>query len=309
MRFGFRTDKGKILRRAAAAAAVAALIAGGTLIFLWKRSGLDNRQKELMELWDRGLYEETYASTGEELERNPMDYFLLNLHGFSAYRMAQAQINHTDTQYYTDRCIWSLRKALLVKGVEGQGGIFYVLGRAYYLKGEGYADLAVKYLEAARSASYMVSDIPEYLGLAYTQIKDYRSSVAAFILALRSAEREDVSSSDMLLLSIAQAYIAMEERENATAYLIRCLELSRDSEAKITARLLLGNIFFEAKDYEEARRQYLSLIEENGENADAHYHLGEIYAQTGDNIRARAEWRRAVAVDPAHRQSRIRLNM
>jgi Tfp pilus assembly protein PilF len=50
-------------------------------------------------------------------------------------------------------------------------------------------------------------------------------------------------------------------------------------------------------------------MEEGGENAEAHFQLGELYAGGGDSTRARAEWRRAVRIDPAHGPARTRLNM
>jgi len=64
----------------------------------------------------------------------------------------------------------------------------------------------------------------------------------------------------------------------------------------------------EAGEREKAEAQYLAIIQEGGENAEAHYQLGELYAAT-DPTRARAEWRRAVRLDPTHRGARSRLNM
>ncbi|MDR0497949.1 MAG: tetratricopeptide repeat protein [Treponema sp.] len=52
----------------------------------------------------------------------------------------------------------------------------------------------------------------------------------------------------------------------------------------------------------------MKVLEENHENADAHYQLGELYAMEGDTTRARAEWRRALRLDPTHGPARGRLN-
>ena len=239
------------------------------------------------------------------LRDNPMDFFLLTINGFSAYQLGIAQINNFDTLFYINECIWSLRKALLLREGASDGRIFYVLGKAYYNKGAGFADLAVSYLEKARASRYWAEDIPEYLGLAYAAIGDFRNSVAVFAEALASGHEH----SDILLLSIARSYIALEENEQARAYLMRCLDISRDSQTIAAARLLHGNTLVKLGNYAGAENEYLKVIEEGGENAEAHYQLGELYALAGDPTRARAEWRRAIRIDPAHGPSRSRLNI
>jgi tetratricopeptide (TPR) repeat protein len=155
-------------------------------------------------------------------------------------------------------------------------------------------------------------------------LQDYRSSVAAFTLALNPSsvgdsepegagegrgEEPGEGPSDLLLLSIARSYIALGESLPAKAYLLRCIEISRDSWSVVAARLLLGGILAEEGAGEEAEAQYLLVLNENGENAEVHYQLGELYAARGDMTRARAEWRRTVRIDPAHRQARLRLNI
>ncbi|MDR0386909.1 MAG: tetratricopeptide repeat protein [Treponema sp.] len=294
------------------------LISSGMIVFIGWRNRLGNERKDLTRLWEEGSFEEVFEISMARLETKPMDYFLLTLHGFSAYQLAVAQINSYDTQTYIDACIWSLRKALLCKEGPGDLRVHYVLGKAYYYKGAAYADMAVTFLEAARTGNYPAGDLPEYLGLAYAAIQDYRNSVAAFSLALDPgvedrAESGEVTQnrapSDLLLLSIARSYLALEEADTARAYLIRCVETSRDSNILVAARLLLGEIYGKSGDVSGAEAQYLAILEEGGENAEAHFQLGELYAGGGDSTRARAEWRRAVRIDPTHGPARTRLNM
>ena len=260
--------------------------------------------RQLRELFESGVFEAAYTQSQALLMEKPLDPYLLTIHGFSAYQLAIAQINSFDMLLYIDNCIWALRKALLSRESSHDPGIFYVLGKAYYYKGFDYADLAVHYLERARAASYRAADIPEYLGLSYALLGDFRSSVAAFSLAL-TGERE---ASDLLLLSIAQSYLALEELESAHAYLVHCLEISRDSNTIASGRLLLGNTLVKLGDITGAEAEYLRVLEENGENAEAYYQLGELYALGGDTTRARAEWRRALRLDPTHASARRRLS-
>jgi tetratricopeptide (TPR) repeat protein len=280
------------------------ITAFGSLISLAFVKFMGNRgdRRELVRLWESSSFERAYTESGALLVQKPLDFFLLTLHGFSAYQLAVAQINNSGAAAYIDDCIWSLRKALLSKDGTNDGRLYYVWGKAYHDKRHGYADLAVRYLERARMAGFSAGDIPQYLGLAYAEIGDYRSSVGAFSQALGES-----AVSDLLLLSIARSYRALEERDQARAYLVRCLDVSKDSRTAITARLLLGEVLAETGDAAAAEAEFLRVIDEGGGNADAHYQLGEIYAAGGDPVRARAEWRKAVGIDPAHRLSRARL--
>jgi tetratricopeptide (TPR) repeat protein len=299
------------------------LITGGVIIFLEWRNRIGNERKEISRLWEEGSYERVFRISREKLQNRPLDYFLLASHGMASYQIAVAQINNADTLTYIDECIWSLRKALLVNEGARDGRIPYVLGKAYYEKGTSYADLAVKYLEKAREAAYTIGDIPEYLGLAYAGIHDYHNSVAAFSLLLNpvrdTAETDETGglvypgagtySQDLLLLSIARSYLELDESDTARAYLLRCIETSRDSRSIVTARLLLGGVLENSGDKEGAEVQYLAIIEESGANAEAHYRLGELYASMGDTVRSRFEWRTAIRIDPTHKQTRMRLNI
>jgi tetratricopeptide (TPR) repeat protein len=306
--YGARVHRKKTIHAAAVVLLVMAAAVSFAFAFLSWRNRVGNERRELLRFWDEGSYEEVYALSGTGLETQPLDYFLMTLYGFASYQLAVAQINNFDTLTYIDDCVWALRKALLNKEGARDGRVFYVLGKAYYYKGAAYADLAVTYLEKALSLSYKARDIPEYLGLAYAAIHDYRNSVSAFSLALEPEGAEEYPS-DLLLLSIAKSYIGLEETEAARAYLLRCVETSRDANTRAAARLLLGDILRGAGETAAAEAQFLSILAENGENAETHYQLGELYAAEGDLIKARAEWRSAVRIDPAHNPARMRLNM
>jgi len=259
--------------------------------------------EELLALWNDAAYEEVFARSGELLDEKPLDFFLLTIHGFAAYQLSTARITRADTLACLDACVWSLRKAQLARDAVPDGRIYYVLGKAYYDRGQGYADLAVTYLEKARDAGCDARDIPQYLGLAYAALGDYRGSVAAFSLALAG------QPSDLFLLAIARSYLALGEGDSARAYLTRCVDTSRDARIVAEARLLLGGLMAESGDAAGAETQYLTALEEGGESAEAHYRLGELYDAGGDPVRARAEWRKAYKIDPAHGPTRARLNL
>jgi tetratricopeptide (TPR) repeat protein len=295
----------------AAALVVAGAAVAASFQLAWRFTGAARgERREILRLWEAGLYEDVYDRSQAALVSRPLDYFLLTMHGFSAYQLGVSQINSLNAQRYFDDCLWALRKALLLKNAINDGRLYYVLGKAYNYKGESFADLAVKYLEKARDLSYNAADIPEYLGLAYAAMGDYRSSVAAFAEALVMQGRgDDDRPPGILLLSIARSYFALEEFEQARAYLQRCIDVSPDSRNILAARLLLSDVLRSLGDNEGARQQLAHILEETGENAEAHYRLGELYALQGDAIRARAEWRLALRADPAHPKARTRLSM
>ncbi|GHU39025.1 hypothetical protein FACS1894190_02050 [Spirochaetia bacterium] len=291
------------------ASAVVASVAFITI----QKSRSSKTQKDIVALWKSNSYQEVFGVSSKALEAKPLDYFLLSIHGFSAYQVAIAQINNSDMLTYIDKCIFSLRKALLAKKNNvNNGRINYILGKAYYYKGGSYSDLAIKHLEAAKK-TFKADDINEYLGLIYADLRDYRKSVDAFAASLLAGERANTgienNANDILLLAIARSYIELEEEDTAQAYLLRCLDISRDYNVISSSRILLGNIYAKNGDLDEAEKQYISVLNESGEQANARFQLGELFALRGDSTRARAEWRKAVHIDPAYAPAIARLRM
>jgi len=297
----------RLKRIRAIAVVLLVFFAAGISIFIFARvkNSINNERRDILRVWNDGDFEQAYEISKNALVERPVDYFLLTINGFSAFQLGISQINNHNMLFYIDESIRSLRKALLLKESNSDGRIFYVLGKAYNYKGSEYADLVVKYLEMANKLSYNAGDIPEYMGLAYASFGDYRSSVASFSSALVPQGGE----SDTMLLSIARSYIAMEEYNMAFGYLKRCIDSSQDSKSINIARLLIAEIFINSGDHDSAEKQYLSILDDSGENAEVHYKLGELYLLKGDATRARSEWRIAYRQDPAHAKARARLNI
>jgi tetratricopeptide (TPR) repeat protein len=290
------------------AVVVIATVSTGIMLLVMNKDHSRRTYRDLTRLWNEGAYSEVYAESGKLLDVKPLDFFLLSMHGYASYYMAMAQINARDMQAYADESIASLRKALLSKRGERNGRICYVLGKAYFLKGQDYTNMAIEYLENALKFSYHAEDISEYLGLAYAETHEYWKSIAAFSEALVPADGETLPS-DTLLLAIARSYIELSEDDGARAYLLRCLEISKDFSVISAARLLLGRVLMKKGDIDGAEQQYLSILQEGGEQADAHYELGVLYAGRGETIKARAEWRKALRLDPAYAPAIARLSM
>jgi tetratricopeptide (TPR) repeat protein len=303
---------GRVKRRhkvkIAAAAGVFALLIAGFLVISGKRSALNNETRDIAKLWQEGSYAAAFEMSERELEQKPMDFFLLMVHGFSAYQIATAQINSFDMLSYLDRCIWALRKAQLTKQGEHDGRVKYMLGKAYHYKGPSYAELCVRYLEEARKSSFNAEDIPQYLGLAYASIHDYESSISAFSEAL-AAEKDETGPSDVLLNAIARSYLELGDGAMARPYIIRTIEISKDWNAIAQARLLLSEVLMKDGDSSGAETQIRAVLTEGGESAEARYQLGILYEMRNDYYRARAEWRRSYNLDPNYTPVREKLNL
>ena len=301
------------MRRRRIFLAIMALAAVGVIFAVLRKTGLPTiagagrQRREILRLWENASYLEVYELSRDALETRPTDYFLLTMYGFSAFQLGDSRINNLDAALYFDECIRSLRKATLHKNAANDGRLYYVLGKAYWYKGESYADLSVKYLEKAVELSHNASDIPEFLGLAYASIGDYRGSVAAFSGALNPSEGSP--GQPLLLLSIARSYIALEDHEAARAYLYRCIEVSTDSNVVFQAELLLSETLANSGDTGGAIKLLENMLKKYGVNAEIHFRIGELYTRQGDAARARAEWRLALRADPAHAGVRMRLSL
>ncbi|MDR0600704.1 MAG: tetratricopeptide repeat protein [Treponema sp.] len=303
---GIRSAIGGILKKQAFQGVAALFILAGAVIvfaFLFRTKARDlGLKRELVELWGEGDYAGACQKSREALNQSPMDPLFLTIHGFASYQMAASQINNDRAFEYVGQCVWSLRKALLGKNPDRDGKIRYVLGKAYYIKGPDYADLAVKYLEEARAARYEAGDLNEYLGQAYAALRNYQESVNA----LRASLSPEEEGSDLLFLSIAQSYMGLEDWEAARTYLTRCVEISRDAGVALKAKLLLGKVLSGSGDMDGALAAFEEVLESD-ENAEAAYELGEIYAARGDTIKARAAWRRSWRADPNYTPAQLRL--
>ena len=173
--------------------------------------------------------------------------------------------------------------------------------RAYYHRGYFYYDLAVRYLEASLKFGYDAVDTYEYLGLAYAGLGDVRG-LEYFRHAL---ERRP---SDLLHLKVATMLVDKGEIAAAREHLIQAIDLSEDVGITQRARYELAAVYRNLGESQQSEEQYRAIIAIDDRSADAHYYLGESYAEQGDFVRARAEWRRALRLDTEHRGAFDRLN-
>ena len=249
--------------------------------------------------WAKYDYQKVYEISTAILADKPLNTTARMFHGYSSFFLAVSQTDNSVTEAYLKDALKSLRIALQKSGPENKGQLEYMLGRCYFYKDissnyQYYADLAIKYLLLAQEDGYDSDDIAECLGLSYTALGETQKSIEAFGEALL------VRESDTLLLSIAEQYYKIGNMANAKAYLFRVRDLTKNEDLILRTSFLLGEIFVEENELEDAEKEFRSILQKNENSADAHYGLGVLYEKQGDSAKARAQWRRVLRIQPNH---------
>jgi tetratricopeptide (TPR) repeat protein len=231
-----------------------------------------------------------------------LDAFYLSFKGLAAFYKGMELPESEERAALIDEAVASLRKALASGGGMPRAQVEYVLGKAYYDKGGSYYDESAKYLEMSIASGYLGADSREYLALAYVGLGDKAKAVRNFEAALEK------SRADLLLISAAKAYVDEGEPVKAEAILLELLAGGKDDLAKENGRFVLAEIYKARADLAKAEEQYSLILAKDPASAEAHYRLGLLAQAKGDPIKARAEWRKAVSIDPMHAASRQKLS-
>lgn len=282
---------------------VAAVV--GAILYLTFSDSLLAKEKSseevIKEYWNAQKYSELIDLTDEKLTEDPLNPTALVFNGFSSFYQSTREFTLEEKLPFLDKSVLILRKALLLDEIPLKEGVYYVLGKAYYHKGRFYSDLAVYYLHKSLEAGYSGEDTYEYLGLAYNNIEKYEEAAKYFTLA---AEKRPT---DVLYLTLSQIFIKLGKEEEVEEYLIRAINMTGDLSLEEKSRYLLANFYMKKGELIKAENQYEKILEKNENAADAHFHLGEIYNRMNDTVKARAEWRKALVIDPSHYGARLNL--
>ena len=283
-----------------AAAGVAVVLGLTVWPALARRAEARGPQVDLAALWRQGLYREVAGEAARELEREPMSWRALAYFGLATYYRAYQEKALEVRIPLLDQAIAALRRARLDPHASARGPIDQALGEAYYYKGRFYYDLAVKYIESAIAGGYVDRNAYEYLGLAYGGLGDAARELAAF---QKAAEKDP---SDLLLLSIGKSYVKLGQRQQAEESLLRALNKTEDPNIEKESRFRLADIYRERGDLLKAEAEYRAIVTVDPGSAEAHFQLGELYSAMNDPVRARAEYRKTLGIDPTHYGARRR---
>jgi tetratricopeptide (TPR) repeat protein len=257
---------------------------------------------EILSAWTAKDWDRARSSCLTSLAARPLDSFYLSFLGLASFYKGMDLPEGEDRAALVDEAVVSLRKALASGGSMPRAQVEYVLGKAYFIKGDSYYDESVKYLELSIASGYIAADSREYLALAYSGIGDKERAVKSFESAL------DKSRAELLLIAAAKAYSDDGQGVKAEALLLEALANGKDELAKENARFALGDIYRSRGDLAKAQAQYEQILSKDAASAEAHFRLGLVYQTMGDPIKARAEWRKAVSIDPMHAAARQKLS-
>ncbi len=244
-------------------------------------------------------YKNVYDTSLKILEAKPYHNTALSFLGYSSFMLAESETDSIKSQELLDEAIFSLRKALRGAKSSSLPQLYYMLARSYFYKNKissyhYYSDLVVKYLSLALLGGYKSDDIPLLLGLSYASLGDTDKSIESFTEALL------VRETDTLLFNIAKQYCNNDQESIAKQYLVRVIETSQNEELLNDSHILLAQIETNEGNFDDAEKEIDLVLEKNPSSSDAHYILGLLYEKKGDNVKARAEWRKCLKLQFNH---------
>ncbi len=259
-------------------------------------------KNEILTAWGSGDKAATLDMTRSSLERAPVDPFYLSFDGIAAYYLSMDKPEGDEKQALLDESVGSLRKAIASGGkLPVKAQVEYVLGKAYYQKGQPWYDLATKYLAAAKASGYQGKDSDQYLGLCYAGMQNHGEAVKYFENALKAAP------SDVLMLSAAISYKELGDAAKTENLLSSVVASASDALIVQRARFILGEMAIAGSDLAKAAAIYQAVVDTDPRSAEGWYRLGLVAEAQNDPIKARADWRKATSIDPSHIEARKKL--
>ena len=285
---------------------VLTLLSVGIYKFLDNKVHSEISVNSLYKNWDARDYQAVYDSSNAIIEKNSLHNAARTLHGYSSFFLAESEVDNARSQELLDEAIINLRIAMQYAKEDMLPQIEYMLGRCYFYKDyptneHYYADLTVKYLLKCQEDGFYSDDIPEFLGLSYANLSETQKSIESFTTALRDRE------SDTLLFDIAKQYCKAGQGSVAKQYLNRVISITENEDVELKSHTLLAQIYMDEEKYDDAEKEYESILEKDENSADAHYGLGVIYEKQGDNAKARSEWRKCLNIQPQHTLARQKM--
>lgn len=260
-------------------------------------------QKEILDFWLSKDYQAVSVACDASLEVVPLDPFYLIFKGFSAFYLGLSESDGEKRMARMDEAIFSIRKALIDDAPPLRPEATYVLGKAYYHKGQDYYNEVIEYLEESLTLGYSRTDTWEYLALAAHGAGFMDQATGYFDKAILNKP-----GSPELMLAAATANASAGNNSRAESLAMEALSSTTDEYLAERCGFLLGDLYRASGRTEEALARYEAIKIKNPQSADAWYYEGLVFSQTGDPIRARAAWRKAIAIDPMHASARLKLS-
>jgi tetratricopeptide (TPR) repeat protein len=256
----------------------------------------DNINKvQYNKLFKEKNYIELITQMDIELKKNPFKQEYLVYRGYSYFLLGEDEGELTKKKKYLISSLIDLRKALAININEKNiADVYFCIGKIYFYLGESYYNQSLKFLNKSLEKNNKRKDLYYTLGVLYLYLGKYDDALKI----LFEASKND--NSDLLSLAIANTFYAKNSIENAKSYLNQLLNRTQDNKIKEKSCLLMGEILFKEKKYDEALEYFNKTIDLNENNPSAYFYRGEIYFIQNNLVKARAEWRKTLEIDPSH---------
>lgn len=283
-------------------------IAGSAYYFVTVVNRNIQKKKDQVELKDsyKRLYtQKNYLELTQkmdfELKKSPFQVEYLIYRGFSYFFLGEDERDLVVKRKYFTASLVDLRKALAL-GIpdSNKPGVYLCIGKIYFYLGRPYYNLSIKFLNMSLASGNLREDLLYILALIYSHIGEYKNAVSILEKSLQ------IDESDIVLLAIGHNYYKANEHENAKSYFEKVIKISNNPKIKEKAYLNMGEIYFNQKKYTAALPYFNKVIEINDNNANAYFYKGEISFFFNDTIKARAQWRKTLEIDPSHIRARKR---
>lgn len=254
-----------------------------------------NFNKSYIDKLSEGNYLDLIKELNRAILQAPFNVEFRLYRGISFFLQAEEEKEWSKRKNYLTNSLIDLRKAYAL-GVDKENlkNIFFIVGKIYFYFGEAYYSLSLKYLDKAKNMGLKREDLYYTLSILYSYLGNYKKSLDVLLESLKIGEN------DILFLAIANAYYKLSDYSNAKEVLNKLISNTNDTKVKVKAYFLLGEIFFNEKNYDESLNCFNNIIELDENNAEAYYYRGEIFSKQNNLIKARAEWRKVLEINPGH---------
>ncbi|MBN2617665.1 MAG: hypothetical protein JXR64_05060 [Spirochaetales bacterium] len=252
------------------------------------------QEQDLNKLWEEKKYSQIVTICDEVLETNFLELNYLFFHGISNFYLGISQISLEMKIPLINQSIVSLRKAFILADGDLEGDIAYVLGKAYYYKGENYSDLTIKYLDIALEEGYLGKDIYEFKGLAYYELGQYRKSINEFEFLPEERHSPEIN------YIISKAYGQIGEYNKQEKYLLEILDNSSQINVKLDSRLDLSKLYFNDGNYNKAIDQVNEILKIRADDFDAALILSKSLFLIGNESEAKKILRKLLKQKPGN---------
>ena len=259
-----------------------------------KRSQIAQTSSSISELWEDGRYAEVSALAEQRLTIHPMDRDALLFAGYSKFYLAISRLSAEKRNQDLDESIKHMRILLAMGGTPHPERIYYLLGKAYLLKGNYWSDLAIHYLQLSIDEGYLAEDTFEFIGKAYSQLGEAES---ALLWYRKAAEKHPT---DRLLQTLGEEAFKLGKYDEAADYYWKSINATNDESLKKRGLSQLGQLYYDVGNYSMAREVFESLVSMEPDNQDYQFLLGETYHVLGMEREARSCWHAVTRINPKH---------